>query len=114
MKSLMGVLGVVGAITAAIVGFVLWDASETSRRLSAEAPAIGFVATPATWHDSGDERNVDGHTLTFSFVDAGNGVRAKTMEQVTWYDADRTYKVCYDPADPDDFELYRSEHVCGS
>lgn len=114
MKSLIGAAGVVVAITAAIVGFVLWSESETSRRLSAEAPAIGFVATPATWYDSGDEREVEGHTLTFSFVDAANGVRAKTMERVTWYEEGREYKVCYDPADPDDFRLYRSDHPCGS
>lgn len=114
MKSFLIVLGAVAAITAAIVGYVLWDAGRTSQRQSAEAAAIGFVATPTRWYDAGDEGEVDGHTLTFSFVDGGNGIHARTLEQVTWYDARRTYKVCYDPEDATDFKLYPQEHVCGS
>ena len=114
MKNLLLTLAIVGAITGAIVVYVLRDEAATSKRLSAEAEAIGFVATPAKWYDSLDEENVEGHTLTFSFVDGANGVHAKTMEEVTWYDAERGYKVCYDPANSADFKLYRADHVCGS
>jgi hypothetical protein len=112
MKSLLGTLALVAAITGGIVFFVLRDEAATSKRLSAEAEAIGFVATPAKWYE--DEENVEGHTLTFSFVDAANGVHARTMERITWYDPERGYKVCYNPEEPEDFRLYRADHVCGS
>lgn len=36
------------------------------------------------------------------------------MEEVTWYDAARGYKVCYNPGDASDFKLYPADHVCGS
>jgi hypothetical protein len=114
MRSYLGALGIVAAITATIVGYVLWDEGRDSERRSAEAAAIGFVATPTRWYDAGDEEEVEGHTLTFSFVDGGNGIHAQTLEQVTWYDPRRTYKVCYDPQDADDHKLYPQEHVCGS
>lgn len=113
MKPLAATLGIVAAITGLILFFVLRHEAAVSERLSAEAEAVGLVATPVRWYDSADERNREGHTLTFSFVDAANGVHAKTMEQVTWYDPERRYKVCYDPADPEDFRLYPAEHVCG-
>lgn len=112
MRQYLIVLGIVGAITGAIVMFVMKESAAASARQTAEAPAIGFVATPTRWWD-GDE-NQEGHTLTFSFVDAGNGVHAQTMEEVTWYDPAKTYKVCYNPADPKDWKLYTAEHACGS
>ncbi|HEX2211228.1 MAG TPA: hypothetical protein VHG93_26325 [Longimicrobium sp.] len=112
MKQFLIVIGIVGAITAGIVIFVLKDSAADSRRQSEEAPVIGFVATPVRWWD-GDE-NQEGHTLTFSFVDNNNGVHAQTMEEITWYDSQKNYKVCYNPQDPDDWKLYASDHVCGS
>jgi hypothetical protein len=112
MKQYLIVIGIVGAITAGIVIFVMKDAAGDSKRQSAQAPAIGFVATPARWHDGDDYQ--DGHTLTFSFVDAANGVHAHTMEEITWYDPAKTYKVCYNPQDPKDWKLYSADHACGS
>lgn len=112
MKQYLIVLGIVGAITAGIVFFVLKGSAADSKRQSAEAPAIGFVATPTRWNDGEDDQ--DGHTLTFSFVDATNGVHAQTMERVSWYDSAKTYKVCYNPQDAKDWKLYPSDHVCGS
>jgi hypothetical protein len=111
MKQYLMVLGLVGAITAAIVIVVLKDSAADSKRQSAEAPAIGFVATPTRWHDGDDYQ--DGHTLTFSFVDAANGVHAHTMEQIAWYKPETSYKVCYNPQDADDWKLYPSDHACG-
>jgi hypothetical protein len=52
-----------------IVGFVLWDEARTSKRLSAEAEAVGFVATPDRWYDDSKERDVSGHTLTYAYTD---------------------------------------------
>jgi hypothetical protein len=112
MRQYLIVIGIVAAITAGIVFFVMKDSAATSKRQTAEAPAIGFVATPTRWYDGDD--NQEGHTLTFSFVDAANGVHAHTMEEVTWYDPAKNYKVCYNPQDPDDWKLYASDHVCGS
>lgn len=111
MKQSLIVIAIVGAITAGIVLFVLKGAAADSRRQSAEAPTIGFVATPTRWSDGED--NEEGHTLTFSFVDAANGVHAHTMEQITWYDPAKTYKVCYNPQDPKDWKLYSADHACG-
>ncbi len=113
MKILAGSLALVAAVTGLILFFVFRHEGAVSRRLSAEAEPIGLVATPATWYDSGEEGDVQGHTLTFSFVDGDNGVHAETMEQITWYDAARGYKVCYNPADAEDFRLYASDHSCG-
>lgn len=112
MKQYLYAIGLVVALTAGIVFFALKDAAADSKRQTAEAPAIGFVATPTKWWDG--EENQEGHTLTFSFVDGGNGVHAQTMEQVQWYDSSKTYKVCYNPADANDWELYPSDHACGS
>ena len=112
MRQYLIVIGIVLAITVGIVAFVMKDSAADSKRQSAEAPAIGFVATPTRWWDG--EENQEGHTLTFSFVDANNGVHAHTMEEITWYDPARSYKVCYNPQDPNDWKLYSAEHVCGS
>jgi hypothetical protein len=112
MRQYLIVIGIVGVITAGIVFFVMKDSAADSKRQTAEAPAIGFVATPTRWHDG--EENQEGHTLTFSFVDANNGVHAHTMEEITWYDPAKSYKVCYNPQDPNDWKLYSSDHACGS
>jgi hypothetical protein len=105
-------LVLIAALTAGIVGFVLRDEAARSKRLTQETPAVGFVATPAKWWD-GDE-NQEGHTLTFAWVDAAGGVHAQTMEEISWYDAGTTYKVCYNPQDVADWKLYPADHVCGS
>ncbi|HEU4882564.1 MAG TPA: hypothetical protein VFT45_09975 [Longimicrobium sp.] len=112
MKQFLYAIGLVGLLTAGIVFFVMKDAAADSKRQTAEAPTIGFVATPTRWHDGDDYQ--DGHTLTFSFVDAANGVHAHTMEQISWYKPETTYKVCYNPQDANDWRLYPSEHACGS
>jgi hypothetical protein len=113
-RTMVGTLGIVGLLAAGIVGFVAWDEARTSKRLSAEAEAIGFVATPTQWYDSGSEKDVKGHALTYAFVDAARQVHSREHAQITWYDAARTYKVCYNPADPSDSKLYPASHVCGS
>jgi hypothetical protein len=112
--ALVATIGVLAIITAGIVGFVLWDEARTSKRLSAEAVAVGFVATPDRWYDESKERDVSGHTLTYAYTDADNGVHTKTLERITWYDAGTTYKVCYDPEDPERQKLYPATHICGS
>jgi molybdenum cofactor biosynthesis enzyme len=112
MRQLVWSLLIVAVITAAIVRFVLWDERRTSQRLSQEAEAIGFTALPTQWYDSVDERNVSGHTLTYAYT-AGEQVITRTLEQITWYEPERKYKVCYNPADPNDSKLYPADHVCG-
>lgn len=113
-KQFLAVLGIVLGITGVIVGFVLWDNGRTSERLSAESDAIGFVATPTEWYDSIEEEHMSGHTLTFSYLDANSKAYTRTMEQVTWYKPGTDYKVCYNPADPEDWKLYPATHECGS
>lgn len=113
MKTYLAAILIVGAITAAIVGFVLWDNDRTSERLTSEARVIGFSALPVRWTDA-DDREVSGHTLTFAYLDASQRPHTRTVEQVTWYDPSKSYKVCYNPADPDDWKLYETSHVCGS
>ena len=112
-KMWIWVVLVIGGITAAIVGFVLWDEARTSERLSAETAAVGFQAVATKWYDSADEETVEGHTLTYAYT-AGEKVYTRTLEEITWYDSTTTYKVCYNPADPDDSKLYRADHRCGS
>jgi alkylated DNA repair dioxygenase AlkB len=112
MKSLLIVLGLVAAITGGIVFFVIRDSNAASRRQTAEAEAIGFVATPTSWWN-GDE-NEEGHTLTFAFVDGQNNVHSKKLQEISWYDSTRKYKVCYNPTDPKDHKLYPADHECGS
>ncbi len=113
MKMWIVIVGVVAVLTALIIGFVLWDERRTSQRLTAEATAEGFAATPTEWYDSSKEENVKGHTLTFAYVSDGK-VYTRTLEQITWYEPTETYKVCYNPADPEDAKLYTAEHKCGS
>lgn len=113
MKNL-GIIGLVVALTAGLIGLTFWNEARRSERLSAEAPAIGFAATATEWWDSGEEEHVSGHTLTFSFVDAASQPHTHTMEQITWYDPSASYKICYNPQDATDWKLYRADHVCGS
>ena len=112
MKQFVIVLGLIAAGVGGVTMLVLRDAAGDSKRQTTEAQAIGFAATPAQWWDG--EENVEGHTLTFSWVDAANGIHTETMKEIAWYQRDRTYKVCYNPADPADWKLYNSDHTCGS
>lgn len=112
MKPYLIAMGLVAVLTAGIVGFVLKENAAASKRQTAEAAAVGFVATPATWYDGED--NQEGHTLTYAWVDGGNGVHAETVKEITWYDPAEQYKVCYNPKDPADRKLYPAGHVCGS
>jgi hypothetical protein len=113
-SALIATLGVFAIVAIGIVGFVLWDEARTSKRLSAEAEAVGFVATPDRWYDDSKERDVSGHTLTYAYTDGNYVVHTRTMERITWYDPETTYKVCYDPEDPERQKLYPAAHVCGS
>ncbi len=112
MKQYLIVFGLVGVITAGIVAFVLKESAAASRRQTAEAAAVGLVATPVRWFDGDDHQ--EGHTLTYAWVDGANAVHAETAKEITWYDASTGYKVCYNPQDPTDRKLYPAAHVCGS
>jgi hypothetical protein len=111
MKPLIIVLAIVAAVLGGIGYFALRDDDADSRRQSAEAAPVGLVATPATWWDGED--NEEGHTVTFAFVDQANGVHTGELKQITWW-RDGKWKVCYNPADPKDYELYPADHTCGS
>jgi hypothetical protein len=112
MKQFLIAIGLVGALTAALVVWAMRDAAADSKRQTAEATAVGFVATPVTFWDGDDQQ--EGHTLTYAWVDGANAVHTETQREITWYDSARTYKVCYNPQDPSDRRLYSSDHVCGS
>ena len=103
---------VVIAITAGIIGFVLWDESKTSQRLTQETEAVGLTGTPTEWYDTSKERNVSGHTVTYAYT-AGEKVMTRTLEEITWFDPAAQYKVCYNPADPEDSKIYPATHTCG-
>ena len=104
------ILLVVG-LTGLILAFIIRDSDARSARQSAETEPIGLVALPVTW-TAGDDTE-EGHTVTFGYA-VGDQAFSKTLENVTWYDSTRQYKICYDPANPGDAELYGREHVCGS
>jgi hypothetical protein len=120
MKQWLIVLGIVGVLTTGTIVTVMKDRATALARQSAESPTIGLVATPVRWSACTRWRLIicrareekGGHTLTFSFVDGANVVHTHTVERVTWYDPANTYKVCYDPRDPNDWKLYTSEHAC--
>ena len=113
MKVWAWTIGGILALTAAIVGGVLWNESRTSERLSSETEAVGLVATPTEWYDSGEEENVQGHTLTYAYS-VGDQVLTRTLEQIVWYDPATSYHVCYNPDDADDSRLSPADHTCGS
>jgi hypothetical protein len=113
MKSYVWSIVAILAITAAIVGGVFWNESRTSKRLAADTEAVGLVATPTEWYDSGEEENVQGHTLTYAYS-AGDQVFTRTLEQIEWYDSTSRYHVCYNPEDAEDSRLYPADHACGS
>jgi hypothetical protein len=112
MKQYLIVIGIVAAIVGAIVIFVMRDSAAASKRQTAEAAAVGFVATPVKWFDGDDHQ--EGHTLTYAWVDGANAVHPESMEEISWYDPAKSYKVCYNPQDPSDRKLYPADHVCGS
>ena len=112
MRQYLIVIAIVGVVTAGIVGFVMKESAAASKRQTAEAQAVGFVATPVKWFDGDD--NQEGHTLTYAWVDGANAVHSESVQEITWYDPAKTYKVCYNPQDPTDRKLYASDHVCGS
>ena len=113
MKVWLWTIVAIAVLTGAIVGAVFWNESRTSKRLSQETEAVGLVATPTKWYDSGDEETVEGHTLTYAYVVDGQ-VYTRTLQQITWYDAAVRYKVCHAPGDGDESRLYPAEHRCGS
>ena len=104
---------IVLGITGVIVAGAMWSESRTSARLSAETEAVGLAATPAEWYDSGDEEQVEGHTVTYAYT-VGDEVYTRTLNEITWYDSTANYKVCYNPEDGDDSRLYPGDHACGS
>lgn len=112
MRQYLIVIGLVGVITAGIVTFVVKESAAASKRQTAEAEAVGFVATPVKWFDGDDHQ--EGHTLTYAWVDGANAVHSESAEEITWYDPSKRYKVCYNPQDPRDRKLYPADHVCGS
>lgn len=112
-RTLLCTLGVVGVLTAGIVGFVLWDEGRDSQRRTVEAEAVGFAATPVKWYDSLDEENKEGHTLTYAYVGPDNQVFTRKLVEIEWYDAGTRYKVCYNPRDGNDSKLYPADHRCG-
>ncbi|HST61723.1 MAG TPA: DUF3592 domain-containing protein [Longimicrobium sp.] len=112
MKQYAIVIGLVAVITAGIVGFVMRESAAASKRQTAEAQAVGFVATPVKWFDGDDHQ--EGHTLTYAWVDGANAVHTETAKEISWYDPSTGYKVCYNPQDPADRKLYPAGHVCGS
>ena len=101
------------AITAAIIGGVFWSESRTSKRLAADTEAVGLVATPMEWYDSGEEETVQGHTLNYAYS-VGDQVFTRTLEQIDWYEPGTRYHVCYNPEDGNDSRLYPADHACGS
>lgn len=111
MKQFLVAIGLVGALTAGITVWALRDAAADSKRRTAEAAVVGFVATPVTFSDGDDDQ--EGHTLTYAWVDGANAVHTETEKEITWYNPDRSYKVCYNPQDPNDRDLYQADHVCG-
>lgn len=112
MKSFLIAIGLVGGITALIVYFTLRASDAESKRQTAEAEAIGLTALPVEFWDGEDQE--EGHTVTFTWVDAKNGVHQQELKEITWWRDGETWKVCYNPADPSDFRLYAADHVCGS
>jgi hypothetical protein len=113
MKQYLTVLGILGVITAAIVVFVMRDSAATSKRQTAEAQPVGLVAMPTKWWDGDD--HVEGHNVTFAWVDGANAVHTERMDEITWFDPARSYKVCYNPQQPaEDWKLYPADHACGS
>lgn len=112
MRQYVIVMAVIGVIVAGIVGFVLRDSAAASKRQTAEAQAVGFVATPVKWFDGEDDQ--EGHTLTYAWVDGANAVHPESAAEISWYDPSTRYKVCYNPQDPTDRKLYPTAHVCGS
>jgi hypothetical protein len=112
-KLIAGTVGLVAVLTGAIAGASMWHADRASKRQSVEAEAIGLVATPAKWYDSGDEENKEGHSITFAYVGPNNRVFTRSIERVEWYDSNTRYKVCHNPSDGDDWQLRPEDHVCG-
>ena len=112
-KLVAGTIGVVALLTGALVGGAMWHSDRTSKRLTVEADAIGLVATPVKWWDGVEEENVDGHMITFAYVGPDNKVFTRKLDQVEWYDSKTRYKVCYNPQDGDDWQLYPADHACG-
>jgi hypothetical protein len=111
-KTLLGTLGLIGVITAGIVGFVLWDEDRDSKRRTVETEAVGLAATPVSWLDSDDERR-EGHTLTYAYVGPNSQVFSRRIQEIEWYDSAKRYKVCYNPQDGNDSKLYPADHRCG-
>ena len=112
-KLIAGTLGLVALLTGAVAGAAMWHSDRTSRRLTAEAEAIGLVATPVRWWDGLDEEHKDGHTITFAYVGPANQVHTRRIDQVEWYQSTTRYKLYYNPGSADDWLLYPADHVCG-
>ena len=115
-KKTLGVtVGIFAVIIFLTYGVIKWLDARESKRLSAEAELLNLTSSPVEWYESdkGGGENKKGHTLKFTYV-ADSKAFTRTYEKITWYDPNKKYKVCRNPADPNDSKLYPTEHSCGS
>ncbi len=110
--TLLAFVGLTGAIGATIV----WNVNHRSERQSMQTAAVGLTATATTWDEQdrdGRTTIVHGYTLTYAYSVQGE-LFPETVEQVRWYRPREHYKICYNPSDPSDSELYPTRHHCGT
>lgn len=101
-----------GAVLALLAGAPLWTACADDVH-TAEAPIVSLEAEPATFFSSSEGEVVEGHTLRAVYEVEGTRYTLVEEEQA-YYDPEERYKVCYDPANPQDGVVYLASRECGA
>lgn len=111
----LGLLAMVLLFAGAMAAAGLWSLNRDSASRPAEAQVEMLSADPVSWVDGGiistEVRN--GFRVQYSYVVNGKTYKGISPQNSRYVPGD-TYKVCYDPANPERNSLMRSDFVCGS
>lgn len=111
-------IAVVVAAVLLLAGVFYWLNRRRQARLTAEAPAeVTSVYVERNRRRTGNTRRTDTDTkISYRYVVGGRtleGSYTKDGDQSASFRAGAPAKVCYNPARPEESEVFTPAHVCG-
>lgn len=110
---------VLGVLATGVFIFFSWQRHQRLVRLTAEAPAQVLevkVTSKATSNNRRSSARNYSTRITYSFQAQGRTIETewtKSDDVSDQYEVGRRAKVCYDPANPDDNEIFTLSYRCG-
>ncbi len=91
---------------------VVWVIDQNGKRRSAEVPVEIVEVKGIRWYDSSDEEYKTGYDVFYRYSVNGQ-VYETTSNHDESYKPGTAYKICYNPKNPRDHEIYQASHRCG-